>query len=88
MFRNEKYSLEISPRGRGMLFNKQSGEILTLNVTGAFIATMLQKPADIQVIIRQFAQHFELTEEAAGEDVLEFLEELRKLDLLDEGVSI
>ncbi len=71
-----------------MLFNKRTGEILTLNVTGAFISIMLQEPAGIPMIVKQFAEHFELTEEAVREDVLEFLEELRKLDLLDEGISI
>ncbi|NCB44847.1 MAG: PqqD family protein [Clostridia bacterium] len=82
------YNFEISPHGRGMLFNKQTGEVLTLNVTGAFIASMLQKPVGISVIVKDFARQFELSEKVAEEDVLGFLEELREMNLLHEDGSI
>ena len=88
MFKIGNYNLEISPHGRGMLFNRQTGEVLTLNVTGAFVASMLQKSVSISFIVKDFAKRFELPEKAAEQDVLEFLEELRKMNLLHEDGSI
>lgn len=82
--KTEGYRLEISHHGRGMLFNQRTGEIFSLNRAGAFIASLLQAPCQIQNLEHQFASRFGLDPESAKVDVREFLNNLYCMGLLDE----
>ncbi len=78
----ERYSLEISPKGRGLFFNQMNGEILSLNYTGAFVVATLRESITFGDLTEMFATKFGITKEAAEEDLREFLDSLYSLNIL------
>ena len=78
----EKYSLEVSPQGRGLFFNQMNGEILSLNCTGAFVVLTLRESITFGDLTEMFAIKFGITREAAEEDIQEFLDTLYNINIL------
>ena len=83
--RIDGYSFELSARGRGMLFDRRSGEIFSLNRTAAFIFSCLKTPLTYGALIEHFAREFGLSVEAADEDVGEFLREAQEAGFFAES---
>lgn len=78
----DKFSLEVSPEGRGLFFNQLTGEILSLNKTGAFIVSQLANPITLGELTNNFSIKFELSSEVAATDLHEFLEILDDMTLV------
>jgi len=76
------FSLELSPEGRGLFFNQMSGEILSLNKTGAFIVDNLRNPIAFGILLKKFSEIFDLPRRAAEADLREFLATLGEMKLV------
>lgn len=81
--KTQDYRLEISAYGRGMLFNPRTGEILSLNQTGAFIVQTLSTSHMVSDLVHRFTERYDLGLAAAHEDVSEFLYGLHEMGLLE-----
>lgn len=73
---------ERSEQGRGFLFNPKSGEIFSLNATGAFIVECLRESITPSELARKVAVAFGVEVITAKRDVSEFVEQLRQMDLI------
>jgi hypothetical protein len=76
------FSLEISPEGRGLFFDQKSGEMLSLNKTGAFIIENLREAITFEDLAEAFSRKFGLSPHAAETDLREFLSTLYEMKLL------
>ena len=59
-------------------------QIMSLNETGAFLWEKLEKGADKQVLVDSLVKEYEIDNATADSDVDEFLNQLRKKDLIEE----
>lgn len=81
----ESLALEVSDNGRGFLFDRETGEIFALNRTASLIVELLlSSDCKVPDLAHALMERFGITEKAAEQDVVEFLESLRRYDLGEE----
>jgi len=63
--------------GSGVLLDLEGHQVLSLNNTGATIAqALLQEKKDINDVIAEFSDEYEITQDQAKTDIAEFLDEM------------
>lgn len=62
----------------------QFNGMIVLNSVSKLIWNCLEQETDVQTIVTAVTDAFEVSDREAREDILEFLDKLRKLQLLDE----
>ncbi|WP_163327814.1 HPr-rel-A system PqqD family peptide chaperone [Desulfurobacterium thermolithotrophum] len=67
----------------GFIFDPETGNSYTVNGTGIFIINLLKKGKSEDEIVRALTEEFEVDEEEAKKDIIDFLEQLRLLGLLE-----
>jgi len=60
----------------------KKGEFFSLNKTGTRIFKLINGKNDVKTIIKRISKDFNLKEEKAEKDVIEFLNQLRKKNIL------
>ncbi len=67
----------------GFIFDPETGNSFTVNKTGLFIIKLLKDEISEDEIIKKITDEFEISEEEAQRDLLDFMEHLRLLGLLE-----
>jgi PqqD family protein of HPr-rel-A system len=80
--KSEHVSCRISDKGKGFLFDHESGYVYLLNKTGCYILTLLQQGAAYDELISNIKIKFIVNGAAIGEDVQHFLAELERMGLV------
>jgi len=62
----------------GFVFDPSSGDSFTVNPTGLIIIELLKKQTDAHETIKQLQQEFDVAENTAKRDLLEFARTLRE----------
>lgn len=65
----------------GFIFDPETGNSYTVNRTGIFMINLLKKGKSEDEIVRALIEEFEVDEETAKKDIIDFLEHLRLLGL-------
>ncbi|HUT12485.1 MAG TPA: PqqD family protein [Thermoguttaceae bacterium] len=78
------FTFDRSPEGRGFLFNRKTGEVFSLNATGAFIVHWLLRLTPPSELPAKVSAAFSISQEDANRDVAEFLSEIWHMGLLSE----
>lgn len=78
------FTFDRSPEGRGFIFNRKTGEVFSLNATGAFIVHCLLQSIPPSELPAKVSAAFCISEEDANQDVAEFLSEMWNMGLLSE----
>jgi len=73
---------QLAVNDEGFVFNPITGESFTTNETGLFILKMLKEGKTEDQIIQQLVSEFEVSEEEAKRDFIDFVEKLRSYRLL------
>lgn len=60
------------------------GTVVAFNEVGCFLWRLMQKDCSLDELTEQVLTHYEVTQEKARADVLRFVEQLRKENLLDD----
>ena len=66
----------------GFIFDPETGNSYTVNPTGLFILKCLREGLSEQEIVGRLIQEFEVGEEEAKRDLVDFMEQLRIYGLL------
>ncbi len=66
----------------GFVFDPVQGESFTVNQTGLLIIKALKEGKSQEEIIRELVNRFEVDEDKARIDLVDFIEKLRSLNLL------
>lgn len=66
-----------------ILFNANDGVYFKINSSGKYIVEMLKREITLIEIIKEYKKHFNLSDDAAFEDVYEFIDLLTKKDLIN-----
>lgn len=77
---NRLVRLAINPEG--FVFDPQTGESFTANISGQVILKALQEAADERTLVTALQAKFDVTMEEASADVRDFIEHLKILKLL------
>ena len=78
----DRFAFDASEEGRGFLFDRRTGDVFSLNATGAFIVHSILQGTPLPEIPSKLSKAFRVPHEEACRDVAEFLSELRELGLL------
>lgn len=63
----------------GFIFDPASGQSFTVNETGLNLIRLLQKSSDVQAIIAQLQQEYDIDGSEMGRDIEDFQDELGEL---------
>jgi len=66
----------------GFIFDPETGNSFTVNKTGLFIIKLLKEGKSEDEIVSCLTNEFEVSEEEAKQDLLDFIEQLKILGLL------
>lgn len=80
--KSEHVSCQISDKGKGFLFDHESGYVYLLNKTGCYIFTLLQEGTSIEEIIARVSKRFNIESSVISEDVQNFLSEVERMKLV------
>ena len=69
--------------GKGVLVRAGAGEVDILNPSGALIWELIDGKRKVSDLVERIREEYEVDEETAKKDVLDFLEELRVKDAID-----
>ncbi len=67
----------------GFIFDPETGNSYTVNQTGLFIIKLLKEGKNEDEIVRAITEEFEVGEEVAQRDLVDFLEQLRVYGLME-----
>jgi len=67
----------------GFIFDPETGNSYTVNKTGLFVIKLLKEGKSEEEIIKALTEHFEVSEDEAKRDLLDFIEQLRINGLLE-----
>jgi len=68
--------------GETVILNRSTNQIHTLNPTASFIWNMLEQQSDLDSIVKQLTESYEITLDAANSDLHVILNELSELNLI------
>jgi PqqD family protein of HPr-rel-A system len=71
----------------GFIFDPETGNSYTVNSTGLFIIEKLKEGKSEEEILKLLLQEFDVSEEEARRDLIDFLEQLRLYGLV-EGADV
>ncbi len=66
----------------GFIFDPTTGNSFTTNETGLFILQLLKEGKSPEEIVRELVNQYDVDEQEAERDVLDFMEKLRRYKLL------
>jgi len=66
----------------GFIFDPTTGNSFTTNETGLFILQFLKEGKSPEEIVRELVNQYDVDEQEAERDVLDFMEKLRRYKLL------
>lgn len=61
--------------------------LITLNETGAFLFQCLREETTEEALTQKLLTEFEVSPELAAEDVRQFVDQMRQLNILQEGIE-
>ena len=67
----------------GFIFDPETGNSYTVNKTGLFIINLLKEGKNEKEIVKRLAEEFEVGEDEAERDLVDFLEQLRLYGLVE-----
>lgn len=79
----ERFQFELPPAGRGFVFDKRTGDVFTLNKTGACILDLLMKGKEPSEIAQQLAAHYSVPLQQALADQEELIQQLRDIGVVN-----
>ena len=68
----------------GFIFDPETGNSYTVNRTGFLIIKLLKEGKDEEEILKVLTENFEVTEEEARRDLMDFMEQLKIYGFLEE----
>ncbi|MBK3333287.1 HPr-rel-A system PqqD family peptide chaperone [Persephonella atlantica] len=66
----------------GFVFDPLTGDSFTVNQTGLFILQKLKEGKETEQIVKELTEEFEVSQEEAERDLIDFVEKLRSYRLL------
>ena len=69
----------------GFIFDPETGNSFTVNKTGLFIIKLLKEGKNEDEIVELLTKEFEVNEEEARRDLLDFIEQLKILGLVGDS---
>ena len=67
----------------GFIFDPETGNSYTVNKTGLFIIKLLKEGKSEDEIVKALSEKFDVSEEDARRDLVDFIEQLRLYGLLE-----
>ena len=67
----------------GFIFDPETGNSYTVNKTGLFIIKLLKEGKNEEDIVKALTEEFEIGEDEAKRDLVDFLEQLRLYGLVE-----
>jgi PqqD family protein of HPr-rel-A system len=67
----------------GFIFDPETGNSFTVNGTGLFVIKLLKEGKGEEEIISALTQEYDVSEEEARRDLLDFVEQLRVFGILE-----
>ncbi len=67
----------------GFIFDPETGNSYTVNKTGLFIIKFLKEGKSEEEIVKALSEKFDVSEEDARRDLVDFMEQLRLYGLLE-----
>ena len=67
----------------GFIFDPETGNSYTVNKTGLFIIKLLKEGKSEEEIVKALSEKFDVSEEDARRDLVDFIEQLRLYGLLE-----
>lgn len=67
----------------GFIFDPETGNSYTVNKTGLFIIKLLKEGKNEEEIVKALTEEFEIGEDEAKRDLVDFLEQLRLYGLVE-----
>lgn len=67
----------------GFIFDPETGNSYTVNKTGLFIIKLLKEGKTEEEIVKALTERFEVSEDEAKRDLIDFIEQLRINGLLE-----
>ena len=67
----------------GFIFDPETGNSYTVNKTGLFIIKLLKEGKSEEEIVKALSEKFDVSEEDARRDLVDFVEQLRLYGLLE-----
>ncbi len=67
----------------GFIFDPETGNSYTVNKTGLFIIKLLKEGKSEEEIVKALSEKFDVSEEDARRDLVDFMEQLRLYGLLE-----
>ncbi|GAB6076822.1 HPr-rel-A system PqqD family peptide chaperone [Desulfurobacterium crinifex] len=67
----------------GFIFDPETGNSYTVNKTGIFIIQLLKEGKNEEEIVKALTEEFEIGEDEAKRDLVDFLEQLRLYGLVE-----
>ena len=67
----------------GFIFDPETGSSYTVNKTGLFIIKLLKEGKNEEDIVKALTEEFEIGEDEAKRDLVDFLEQLRLYGLVE-----
>ena len=67
----------------GFIFDPETGNSFTVNGTGLFVIKLLKEGKSEEEIVFALCSEYEVSEEEARRDLLDFVEQLRVLGILE-----
>jgi PqqD family protein of HPr-rel-A system len=67
----------------GFIFDPETGSSYTVNKTGLFIIKLLKEGKNEEDIVKALTEEFEIDEDEAKRDLVDFLEQLRLYGLVE-----
>jgi PqqD family protein of HPr-rel-A system len=67
----------------GFIFDPETGNSFTVNGTGLFILKLLKEGKGEEEILSALMEEYDVSEEEARRDLLDFIEQLRVLGILE-----
>ncbi len=73
----------IALNDEGFIFDPETGNSYTVNKTGLFIIKLLKEGKSEEEIVKALSEKFDVSEEDARRDLVDFIEQLRLYGLLE-----
>ncbi len=73
---------QLAINDEGFVFDPLTGDSFTVNQTGLFILQKLKEGKETEQIVKELTEEFEVSQEEAERDLIDFVEKLRSYRLL------
>mgnify|MGYP003565966517 CR=1 FL=1 len=74
--------LQLTMSTEGFVFDPTCGDCFTANPTALFILNSLREQKSSQTIVQELQRHYEVTQDEAERDILDFMNHLRTYHLV------